>query len=205
MFFCGEDGFPFARVAPKFHTTGYVFLAYLNFKYVDHLQERGAIDLAEMDSAMAKAYDEAAGAIQAHFKQAGATAARKEIDRWKAERSYPFYNEPQTPVETAERQVFDIIALTVSKHLLDFSEQSTKIRALQMRMLRQAIERGPDEIQNILTQVLDLPKRTRNEFSRLLDEADLGMLSAPPDLLRTGSNSCRVSNIYSTIRRPAGY
>ena len=174
VFFCGEDGFPFARVAPKFHTTGYVFSAYLNSKYVDHLQERGAIDLAEMDSAMAKAYDEAAGAIQAHFKQAGAAAARKEIDRWKAERSYPFDNEPQTPVETAERQVFDIIALTVSKHLLDFSEQSTKSRALQMRMLRQVIERGPDELQNILTQVLDLPKRTRNEFSRLLDEADLG-------------------------------
>ena len=40
-------------------------------------------------------------------------------------------------------------------------------------MLRQAIERGPDELQKILTQVLDLPKKTRNEFSRLLEEADL--------------------------------
>ena len=89
MFFCGEDGFPFARIAPKFHTTGYVFSAYLKSRYVDRLQERGAIDLAEMDSAMAEAYEEAAEAIQAHFKQAGAAAARTEIDRWKAERSYP--------------------------------------------------------------------------------------------------------------------
>ena len=173
VFFCGEDGFPFARIAPKFHTTGYVFSAYLKSRYVDRLQERGAIDLAEMDSAMAEAYEEAAEAIQAHFKQAGAAAARTEIDRWKAERSYPYDTEPQTPVEAAERQVFDIVALTVSKHLSDFSEQSTKSRALQMRMLRQAIERGPDELQNILTQVLDLPKKTRNEFSRLLEEADL--------------------------------
>ena len=174
VFFCGEDGFPFARIAPKFHTTGYVFSAYLNSRYVDRLQERGAIDLAEMDLAMAESYDEATDKIQAHFKKAGAVAARTEIDRWKAERSYPFDTEPQTPVETAERQVFDIVALTVSKHLSDFSEQSPKSRALQMRMLRQAIERGPDELQNILTQVLDLPKRTRNEFSRLLEEADLG-------------------------------
>ena len=89
VFFCGEDGFPFARIAPKFHTTGYVFSAYLKSRYVDRLQERGAIDLAQMDSAIAEAYEEAAEAIQAHFKQAGAAAARTEIDRWKAERSYP--------------------------------------------------------------------------------------------------------------------
>ena len=96
-----------------------------------------------------------------------------EIDRWKAERTYPFENEPQTPVEAAERQVFDIVALTVSRHLPDFSDQSAKSRALQMRILRQAIESGPDELQSILTQVLDLPKRTQNEFARLLKEADL--------------------------------
>lgn len=173
MFLCGEDGFPFARVTPKFHTTGYVFSAYLKSRYVDRLQERGAIDLAEMDAVMAEAYEEAADAIQAHFKQIGATAARNEIDRWKAERTYPYEAEPQTPVEAAERQVFDIVALTVSKHLSDFAEQSAKSRALQMRMLRQAIEKGPDELQTILTQVLDLPKKTRKEFARLLEEADL--------------------------------
>lgn len=173
LFLCGEDGFPFARVAPKFHTTGYVFSAYLKSRYVDRLQERGAIDLAEMDATMAEAYEEAADAIQAHFKHVGATAARSEIDRWKAERTYPYEAEPQTPVEAAERQVFDIVALTVSRHLSDFGEQSAKSRALQMRMLRQAIERGPDELQGILTQVLDLPIKTRKEFARLLEEADL--------------------------------
>lgn len=173
VFLCGEHGFPFARIAPKFQTTGHVFSAYLKSRYVDRLQERGAIDLAEMDPAMAECYEEAAEAIQAHLGQANAAKALNEIDRWKAERTYPFENEPQTPIEAAERQVFDIVALTVSRHLPDFSDQSAKSRALQMRILRQAIESGPDELQSILTQVLDLPMRTQNEFARLLQEADL--------------------------------
>jgi len=42
-----------------------------------------------------------------------------------------------------------------------------------MRMLRQAIERGPDELQHILTEVLDLPEQTQREMSKLLEEADL--------------------------------
>lgn len=173
IFLCGKDGFPFARIAPRFHTTGYVFSAYLKSAYVDRLQERGAVDLAEMDGAMADAFDEASEAIQAHFKEASAAVARSEIERWKKERSYPYETEPTTNVEAAERQVFDIVALTVNKHLSDFSEQSAKGRAFQMRMLKQAIERGPDELQTILTQVLDLPKKTMNEFARLLEEADL--------------------------------
>lgn len=173
FFFCGKDGFPYAKLTPRFHTTGYFFSAYLKSGYIDRLQELGTIDLPEMDPGIAEAYDEAAAAIQEHFKRSSAAAARNEIDQWKAEKTYPYEEEPRSPVEAAERQVFDIVALTVSKHLSDFSEQSPKSRALQMRMLRQAIERGPDELQAILTQVLDLPKKTRNEFARLLEEADL--------------------------------
>jgi hypothetical protein len=126
-----------------------------------------------MDAAMADAVDQASEAIQVHFKEASAAEARSEIERWKEERSYPYEAEPTTKVETAERQVFDILALTVNKHLSDFSQQSAKGRTFQMRMLRQAIERGPDELQTILTQVLDLPQKTMNEFAKLLEEADL--------------------------------
>ena len=40
-------------------------------------------------------------------------------------------------------------------------------------MLRQAIERGPDELQHILIEVLELPERTQRELSKLLDGASL--------------------------------
>lgn len=173
IFLCGPEGFPFHRVMPKFHTPGFHFSAYLKSSFIDALQEQGLLDLAEMNAPLQGAYDQASDLIKAHFRAKEVEAAQSEIERWKAEQIYPYRSEPATTVEKAERQVFDIVALNVNKHLQDFAEQSKRTKAFQLRMLRQAIERGPDELQHILTEVLDLPERTQKELSKLLEEADL--------------------------------
>lgn len=173
FFLCGSHGFPFVRMQPGFNTPGYKFSAYLKSTYIDALQERGDLALPEMNEALEDARDAAAELIKAHFSSKDVEVAKTEIDQWKEEEIYPFRAEPRTSVEEAERKVFDIVALNVNKHLPDFKVQSSKSRAFQMRMLRQAIERGPDELQHILTEVLDLPERTQREMSKLLEEADL--------------------------------
>jgi len=174
FFLCGEHGFPFQRLAPSFHTPGYRFSAYLRSSYIDDLQERGELDFSDMiASELAESQDAAAEIIKGHFENKDADAAQTEICQWKADAVYPFQAEPQSPVEKAERKVFDIVALNVNKLLPDFKVQSTKSKAFQMRMLRQAIERGPDELQHILTEVLDLPERAQKEMSKLLEESDL--------------------------------
>ena len=173
FFLCGVHGFPFQRLTPRFHTPGYRFSAYLKSSYIDHLQERGELDFAEMKQELVEAQDAAAELIKRHFENKEIEAAQTEIDQWKEEKVYPYLVEPRSSVEVAERKVFDIVALNVNKHLPDFKAQSSKSRAFQMRMLRQAIERGPDELQHILSEVLDLPERTQKEMSRLLEEADL--------------------------------
>lgn len=173
MFLCGPEGFPFHRVTPKFHTPGFQFSAYLKSSFIGALQEQGLLDLAEMSAPLQMAYDAASERIKAYFRAKEVEAAQSEIEQWKAEEIYPYRSEPITTVEKAERQVFDIVAINVNKHLHDFSEQSKRTKAFQLRMLRQAIERGPDELQHILTEVLDLPERTQKELSKLLEEADL--------------------------------
>jgi hypothetical protein len=173
FFLCGPEGFPFHRLTPKFHTPGFQFSAYLKSGFIGALQEQGLLDLAEMNAPLQAAYDEASERIKAYFRAKEVEAAQSEIDQWKAEEIYPYRAEPQTTVERAERQVFDIVALNVNKHLQDFAEQSKRTKAFQLRMLRQAIERGPDELQHILTEVLDLPEKTQKELSKLLEEADL--------------------------------
>ena len=173
LFLCGPEGFPFHRVTPKFHTPGFQFSAYLKSSFVDILQEQGLLDLAEMNAPLQVAYDEASERIKTYFRAKEVEAARSKIEQWKAEEIYPYRSEPQTTVETAERQVFDIVALNVNKHLQDFGEQSKRTKAFQLRMLRQAVERGPDELQHILSEVLDLPEKTQKELSRLLEDADL--------------------------------
>ena len=173
FFLCGSAGFPFRRMTPRFHTPGHQFSAYLRSGFVDALQERGTIDLAEMNPALQEAVDASAEIIKAYFRRKDAELAHSEIERWKVEDVYPYRIEPATSVEKAERQVFDIVALKLNRHLPDFSAQSRTTRAFQLRMLRQAIEKGPDELQHILTEVLELPASAQREFSRLLGEASL--------------------------------
>lgn len=104
----------------------------------------------EMNPTLQSAYDEAGEKIKTYFKSKKIDAAQSEIEKWKTEKVYPYRVEPVTSVEIAERQVFDILALNVNRHLGDFDEQSKRTKAFQLRMLRQAIERGPNELQHIL-------------------------------------------------------
>ncbi|MCG7494716.1 ATP-binding protein [Thalassobius sp. Cn5-15] len=174
FFLCGEHGFPFQRVKPRFHASGHKFSAYLRSSFIDTLQERGVLEIAEMAAPiLSEAEDAAVEVIKRHFENKDAEIALNEIAQWKKEEVYPYRIEPKTSVEVAERQVFDIVALNVHKLIPDFNEQSSKSRAFQMRMLRQAVEKGPDELQHILTEVLDLPQNTQKEMSKLLKEADL--------------------------------
>jgi hypothetical protein len=183
IFLCNEDGFPFQRISPTFHAPGAVFSAYIKSQFVGELQQQGLLELAEMSAPLQKAYDEAAERIKAYFRDREVAFARSEIEQWKVEKVYPYTEEPVTPVEKAERQVFDIVALNVNKHLPDFSEANHRTKALQLRMLRQAIERGPDELQLILKEVLDLPTRKQQELAKLLEEADLGNIISAAKLV----------------------
>jgi hypothetical protein len=174
VFLCSEDGFPFQRIAAEFHAPGAQFSAYLKSPFISALQQQGLLELSDMSAPLNIAYDQAADKIKAYFRGRDAATARSEIDQWKAEKVYPYLADPATPIERAERQVFDIVALNVNKHLPEFSDASRVTKAFQLRMLRQAIERGPDELQLILKEVLDLPPRKQQELAKLLEEADLG-------------------------------
>ena len=173
FFLCGPEGFPFLYITPKFHTPGFQFSAYLKSRFINILQAEGLLDLAEMNAPLLASYDEASERIKIYFQAKQVEAAQSKIDEWKAEEIYPYASEPVTALERAERKVFEIVALNVNRHLPDFGDQGKRTKAFQMRMLRQAIERGPDDLQLILTEVLDLPPRIQTELAKLLEEASL--------------------------------
>jgi hypothetical protein len=143
FFFCGPEGFPYLRVAPKFHAPGFQFSAYLKSPFIASLQEQGLLDLAEMNAPLEASYEEASERVKEYLQSKQIEAAQTEIDRWKSEDVYPYRTEPITPVEKAERKVFDILALNVNRHLPDFAEQSRRIKTFQLRMLRQAMNEAP--------------------------------------------------------------
>ncbi|MBN3786005.1 ATP-binding protein [Burkholderia sp. Ac-20353] len=177
LYLCNEKRFPLLQVERRFHILGrFQFSGYLYSPYLDQAQKDGTVDLAEMQPAIIAAISEAQQTIKDHFRTRAAEEARSVVEEWKEQNVYPFPGEPETAVEKVERQVFDIVATNVARHLPDFSTTQPKNRKFQLRMLRQAIERSPEDLQVIMEEVLLLPKKQREELAQLLRETSLSSI-----------------------------
>lgn len=176
LYLCSESGFPLDQVETRFHVPGFSFSAYLKSPYIAALHNDGRLGLAEMDAALRDSVESARNAIKEYFRERAAQRARNVVEEWKSADIYPFKGDPATPVEKAERQVFDIVAVNVQEFAPDLATAAPKTRALHLRMLRHAIERGPDDLQMILREVLELPERKQKELAALLQETTLSAI-----------------------------
>jgi hypothetical protein len=168
LYLSTEKRFPLKRVSRRFQVGHYQFTAYLQSTYFSEALKAGTIDMAEMDGPVIVALDDAQKTIRNHFRDVAAREAKTYVDAWKSTDIYPYKGEASSQIEEVERQVFDIVALNVATHLPEFAQSPVKNQQFQLRMLRQAIERGPEDLQLILTEVLNLPQRQRTEMAELL-------------------------------------
>lgn len=176
LFLCNEKRFPLVQVGRRFHVGEYQFSAYLQSAYLSAVQQEGTVDLAEMQTPIINALDDAQRIIKEHFRNRAAKAATTVVQEWKSAQIYPYSGEPLTQIEKVERQVFDIVALNVARHLPEFDDAPVKNKQFQLRMLRQAIEKSPEDLQLIMTEVLNLPKRKREELANLLQDVSLSSI-----------------------------
>ena len=176
LYLCSESGFPLDRVETRFHVPEFAFSAYLKSSYISVLHNDGRLALADMVPELRQSIEIARTAIKDYFRERSAQQARRVVEGWKSEDVYPFKGEPISSVEKAERQVFDIVAVNVQDFSPDLATVSPTTRALHLRMLRHAIERGPNDLQLILKEVLDLPERKKTELAELLQETTLSAI-----------------------------
>ena len=111
-----------------------------------------------------------------YFRRHAAQDVRDDVLTWKAQGVYPFSEEPRNPVEHVERQVFDIVAVNIARYLPEFEESGSSSKAFHLRMVRQAIEKSPQELQVILSDVLALPKDKQQELAELLRDVSLSAI-----------------------------
>ena len=179
LYLCNEQGFPLTQVDSRFRVGDFHFSAYLKSKAIEELHQNGLLDLAEMVTPLQTVIEEAKAKIRELFRTRAAERARVVVEEWKEQNVYPFEGDPQSHLEEAERNIFDIVAVTVQDASPDLGESPTKQTALHLRLLRNAIEKSPDELQRILDEVLKLPRLKQKELAALLDETNLsGIISA---------------------------
>lgn len=177
LYLCTHEGFPIRRIEDRrFHIGPYQFSAYIKSEYLSILQKNGGIEIAELSPQINAAIDEAQTAIRTYFRKRAAQQARTIVEEWKKDEVYPYEGEAISRVEEVERQVFDIVSVNVAQYLPDFSSTPKKNKAFQLRMLKQSIEKSPEELQLILDEVLKLPKRKQTELAELLRDTSLSSI-----------------------------
>lgn len=177
LYLCSAEGFPLHRIVPGIQAPGFDFSAYLRSQYVSVLHDQGSLDLAELDPRLNEAVENGKEELRNHFKARTNERAQSLVDEWKTEHVYPYPDEePSTPVQAAERIVFDIVATNVATSLPDFQIQDQRNRKFQLRMLRQALERSPADLQLIIGEVLGLSQRKQEELAKLLKRTNLSAI-----------------------------
>lgn len=117
--------------------------------------------------------DNTLSTLQTYFFDRRLADCQAELEKWKADKIYPYENEALNPVEEAERKIFDIVAVNIKRNLPSFDKNDPKGKKFQLRMLKQAIEKNPEDLQTIIEEVLQLTNEKRNEFAELLKETSL--------------------------------
>jgi hypothetical protein len=125
----------------RFHVGPFHFSAYLKSDYVTDLHNEERLGIAELEPGIQKAAEETRLRIKEYFRERAAERARVVVEEWKTEKIYPFKGEATTPIERAERQVFDIVAVSVQNYTPDFQQGSIRTKAMHLHLLRHAIER----------------------------------------------------------------
>lgn len=176
LYLCTEQGFPLSKVTTRFHVGEFHFSAYLKSPFITRLHGEAQLDLAEMNPLLNDCIEEAQQTIKTYFRERAAERARTVVEEWKADNVYPYQGEAKSLLEDAERKVFDILAVTASDYMPDFENAPAKKKAFDLRMLRTAIEKSPEDLQLIMNEVLGLPKRKQEELAGLLREASLSSI-----------------------------
>jgi len=179
LYFCDERGLSLSRAHLRVQAPGMNVSAHLKSSVVPKLSQDGVLGLEEMHPSLSETLDRITEEVKSFHRDCLAEEAKAVVDEWKDSDVYPYAGEPATPVERIERQVFDIVASRVNQHLPDFTTSGKKSKQFQLRLLRQAVEKSPEDLRRILSQVLDLPLTQRRELADLLDYVSLsGIISA---------------------------
>ena len=164
-----------SETKPGVQAPGFDFTAYLKSDYFKELDEQNLL-LEDFNPNLKKIVGNAKGKLREHFRRRATEDAFKIVDEWKEEKIYPYQGEAKNLIEQTERQVFEVVALSLHDYLPDFEESNVKSKKFAFALLKQAIEESPKAVQRILEEVLELPKEKQEEFAELLERTSLAAI-----------------------------
>lgn len=169
MYLCDSNGMALHEMKPGVQAPGFEFTAYVRWqRFATFGHDILLADLGHEQ--IAPVVEAAQGALRTHFKERASSRQRELIEQWKAENSYPYTDEPKDTIERAERDLFDVVAVTAAKAV---QSSDAPARRFSLRLLREAVESSPTALNKILNEVLELPQDRLDELHKLLNRTPL--------------------------------
>lgn len=175
-YLCCNHGIPYLKLDMGWSYPNKKYTAYLESEAVIDMVNNHGLDLATMNSSVQKNLSLAQDVIKNHFRALEAEKAATLVEEWKKEEIYPYTSEAINIVEKVERQVFDVVASTVSHNIDNFSKTSKENRKFQFRLLKQALETNPRSLQVIINEVLNLRAEEQEDLAELLKDVSLSSI-----------------------------
>jgi hypothetical protein len=158
---CNENGTALIEVgkgAPAAPVTSTGYLKWSGFSDAAHDLILAEVRHGEIITAATKALED-------HVKQRVGTATTTIVRRLKDEEIYPYPDQLDDPIEQTERDLFDLIAVTVRGTL---NAGNRAQRAMSTRLLKLALEERPETLDTLLAEALDLAPADRELLTDLL-------------------------------------
>jgi hypothetical protein len=169
LLICDEHGMALHVEHPGIHAPEFDFTAYISWhEFREHEAELVAI---EMHPVLGPVLENARDQLREHFRERTVELKPAVLEEWKEQHVYPYEGEAQSEVERVEREFFDVVAFTAAKAVNATAD--TRARKLSLRLLRQSIEQSPEELRNVLNEVLELPRERLDELNSLLEHTSL--------------------------------
>ncbi|MGJ5804928.1 ATP-binding protein [Streptomyces europaeiscabiei] len=163
--------------APDFHFTAYIL--WTGAAMVSELDTMEG-EWEHPDSPLGLVVAAARDQMRRHFKKREHERALEQVQKWIDEQTYPYSGEPGTATEAAERQVFNEVAVLVSRHI---NQASKKSRHTQLVLLREALRRQPAAMPRVMDELFALTTEQKDRLESLVNRAGLSNLIAANALL----------------------
>jgi hypothetical protein len=178
LYFCDDNGFPLRKYDKQIRgTNDFSYSAYIKSNYFSFLKSANEIDVCEMKNELQTTIREALRVLKNYFIDIYRLSQKTIIDQWKKDDIYPYSDgQNKTEIEKVQEKVFDILALNLNEYIDDFNESSNKQKKLQFKLLQQTLETNPSNIKKIITEVINLPEKKRDELASLLEYTSLASI-----------------------------
>lgn len=176
---CDANGISLHEITPgpKLRAPGFDFTAYVKADGFRNLDQAGVLALSEMDEDVNAVLKVVYKKLTDHFREKAAQKQSEVVEEWIRDQIYPYSHiDELNPIEVAERQVFDIIAVNVQSYLPSFEDSTQQSKKFTFKLLAQAIKDNPESLQSIITEILCLKKEAQDDLAELLQKTSLSSI-----------------------------